>query len=338
MALVRAEVEQEISGLYLTTLGRAADSEGLEYWVAELDREAFSKDRFIEAINNGATEDDAVRLENMKEVGYYYTKEVGFKNDLAKQVLASVDATGDSKSDALSLIDFYEEKVDALSTASGQSEETLYENIADDSYLESLGVPSTLLDFASSDNGFWENGDEDFLDNATLWGENSAGYEAFITKSLKNFDIDAVYGALDEETLEQIEDLKDLEDVEVIEIPKITEEESVVVQNGFKAGLYAGNYVSSGDTGDIAVNITEEGAMKGAFVSSDLSEAATLYGQVDMEDNSYTLDVSGFDIEITGEFLTPMSLNGSFPNGQVSLKLIGTNDTSAESYFEATLG
>jgi len=96
-----------VESVYQNVLGRDAEQAGLDYWAGQLDTGAFTKDRFIEAINNGATGDDASRLANLKDVGFYYMKEVGTKIDLASSVLASVTSDKATVTEALKLVEYY---------------------------------------------------------------------------------------------------------------------------------------------------------------------------------------------------------------------------------------
>ncbi|WP_434658181.1 DUF4214 domain-containing protein [Sulfurimonas sp. NW9] len=110
-----------VSAVYENVLGRPADTAGLDYWVEQLDGGAFSQDRFIEAVNNGATGDDALRLENMKIVGYDYMKKVGDDIDLASSVLDGISADPQSKAEALALIDYYNANKDSIATTDADS-------------------------------------------------------------------------------------------------------------------------------------------------------------------------------------------------------------------------
>lgn len=82
-----------IKSVYLNVLGREAEQDGINYWKTQLDSNAVSKDRFIEAINNGAIGDDAFLLNNKKAIAYDYMKNVSTDIDLASTILtyASTD-------------------------------------------------------------------------------------------------------------------------------------------------------------------------------------------------------------------------------------------------------
>jgi len=98
-----------VQSVYQNVLGRDAEQAGLDYWVGQLNNGAFTNDRFIEAVNNGATGDDATRLTNLKDVGFYYMKKVGSDIDLASSVLSSITVDSATVTQALKLIEYYAE-------------------------------------------------------------------------------------------------------------------------------------------------------------------------------------------------------------------------------------
>ena len=103
-----------VEATYQNVLGRAADTDGLNYWVGQLDSDAFSKNQFIEAVNNGATGDDAARLSNLKDTAFYYMNKVGTDTDLASSVLDSITSNVSTKADAFATIDYYNANKDHL--------------------------------------------------------------------------------------------------------------------------------------------------------------------------------------------------------------------------------
>ena len=65
------DTESFVESVYQNVLGREAETEGKDYGIEELNNDVFKNSQFIEAINNGAIGDDALRLANLKNVGYY---------------------------------------------------------------------------------------------------------------------------------------------------------------------------------------------------------------------------------------------------------------------------
>jgi len=67
-----------INSVYQNLFNRAPDTAGWDYWENELNSGAFSKNRFIEAVINGAqntaTSDDATILNNKNSVGIYFAQ------------------------------------------------------------------------------------------------------------------------------------------------------------------------------------------------------------------------------------------------------------------------
>jgi len=104
-----------VQAVYQNVLGRDAEQAGLDYWVGQLNNGTFTNDRFIEAVNNGATGDDATRLSNLKDVGFYYMKKIGEDMDLGKSVLSAVTADSSSETEALKLIEYYSQNTNTLS-------------------------------------------------------------------------------------------------------------------------------------------------------------------------------------------------------------------------------
>jgi len=89
-----------ITSVYANLFNRIPDTAGLEYWVTELDRGAFTKNSFIQAVINGAkntdTSNDADILSNKTTVGLYFSTQ-GLNDSIqAKSVLQNVSATLES--------------------------------------------------------------------------------------------------------------------------------------------------------------------------------------------------------------------------------------------------
>ena len=110
-----------IEAVYQNVLGRDVEEEGFSYWKNELDNNTISKDRFIEAINNGATGDDAIRLENLKDVGYVYMKNIGTDIELSSTVLTNVTKDSLSVEQALKVIEYYSSNSSSIQNTDQQS-------------------------------------------------------------------------------------------------------------------------------------------------------------------------------------------------------------------------
>lgn len=106
-----------ITSIYQNVLNRDPDQAGLDYWVAELDRGAFTRSQAIIAIINGAkavtgSPTDAAILANKEEVGEYFAaSSLGEMSDIstlriyAQMVMGSVDSSTESVSLAKTYID-----------------------------------------------------------------------------------------------------------------------------------------------------------------------------------------------------------------------------------------
>jgi len=106
-----------ITSIYQNVLNRDPDQAGLDYWVAELDRGAFTRSQAIIAIINGAkaatgSPTDAAILANKEEVGEYFAaSSLGELSDIstlrmyAQMVMGSVDSSTESVSLAKTYID-----------------------------------------------------------------------------------------------------------------------------------------------------------------------------------------------------------------------------------------
>jgi len=93
-----------IASVYQNLFNRNPESSGWDYWETQLNVGAFNKNRFIEAVINGAQGDDAVILENKAEVGIAFA-DAGL-NDMnkAKEVMSGITANQESVTTALESI------------------------------------------------------------------------------------------------------------------------------------------------------------------------------------------------------------------------------------------
>ncbi len=90
-----------IEAVYDNLFNRVADSEGAEYWLAELDSGKTHRSVFILAIINGALGDDAIILRNKTIVGLAFA-DAGMNDvDDAREIMNDVDATDTSVEEAL---------------------------------------------------------------------------------------------------------------------------------------------------------------------------------------------------------------------------------------------
>lgn len=90
-----------IASVYQNLFNRNPDSDGWDYWEEQLNIEAFSKNRFIEAIINGALGTDAIMLENKTEVGVAFADNGLNDSEQAKQIMSTI--THESASVTLAL-------------------------------------------------------------------------------------------------------------------------------------------------------------------------------------------------------------------------------------------
>jgi len=99
-----------IVAIYYNLFQRSADSAGQEYWEGELMGGNIAPSLFILAVMNGAKDDDATILENKTDVGLAFADE-GLSNVAdAKEIMSGVDATDQSKTDALNKFGLGEEE------------------------------------------------------------------------------------------------------------------------------------------------------------------------------------------------------------------------------------
>ncbi len=98
-----------VKSVYQNLFNREPDVLGWNYWEGELSSNKISRDRFIEAVINGAKDDengfDETILENKKEVGLYFANN-GFSDmDEAKIVMEGI-------SDDVKTVSFIKNKID----------------------------------------------------------------------------------------------------------------------------------------------------------------------------------------------------------------------------------
>ena len=97
-----------INSVYQNLFNRTPDDDGWDYWENELNRGAFSRNSFIQAVINGAqdteTSNDITILNNKKDVGLYFSNQ-GLKNIAdAKEVMKGI-------SDSLLSVMFIKDKI-----------------------------------------------------------------------------------------------------------------------------------------------------------------------------------------------------------------------------------
>ena len=94
-----------VASVYANLFNRAPDTDGLNYWVQELDSGSVSKQNFILAVINGAQNtdisQDATILTNKQTVGLDFVAKGLDDVTLARSVMANVDATQTSVDSAL---------------------------------------------------------------------------------------------------------------------------------------------------------------------------------------------------------------------------------------------
>jgi len=98
-------VEEFVTLVYQNLFNREPDSEGLAYWVEELESGSISQSYFILAVMNGAKDDDDVILENKKSVGEHFANSSLNSVTDAKSVMSGVTQTAESVESAFAMID-----------------------------------------------------------------------------------------------------------------------------------------------------------------------------------------------------------------------------------------
>lgn len=83
-----------VRSVYLNLFNREPDSVGWNYWEQELNQQKYSKNRFIETVINGATDDangmDKTILENKKEAGLYFALYGNEDKNLASSIMQTI--------------------------------------------------------------------------------------------------------------------------------------------------------------------------------------------------------------------------------------------------------
>jgi hypothetical protein len=96
--------EALVNRIYNNLFNRDAEEAGLNYWVAELENDEFSRSEMLLAIMHGALDNDALTLENKIEVGDYYAEQgLNFEDPSGVMVSVSFDAA--SVTEAMEKID-----------------------------------------------------------------------------------------------------------------------------------------------------------------------------------------------------------------------------------------
>ena len=93
-----------IDSVYSNLFNRSPDSAGWDYWEEQLNNQVFSKNRFIEAVINGAKDNDSVILSNKAEVGLSFASNA--LNDVAeaKSIMSGITYEATTVTSALSYI------------------------------------------------------------------------------------------------------------------------------------------------------------------------------------------------------------------------------------------
>lgn len=93
-----------VTSVYQNLFNRAPDQAGLDYWAHELDTDSVSNQNFILAVTNGALGSDATILTNKATVGLSFANAGLDDVELARSIMAHVDDTDASITDAEDLI------------------------------------------------------------------------------------------------------------------------------------------------------------------------------------------------------------------------------------------
>ncbi len=93
--------EEFITEVYANLFNRPADSEGFDYWLAELDSGRATRDVFILVVVNGAQGDDAKILDNKTEVGLAFAHDGRSDIDESRAVMEDITADPQSVDDTL---------------------------------------------------------------------------------------------------------------------------------------------------------------------------------------------------------------------------------------------
>lgn len=79
-----------IESVYSNLFNRLPDDAGLDYWVEQLESGTFSKNRFIEAVINGAQGNDSTILSNKSEVAIEFASKGLNDIDEAKSIMSNI--------------------------------------------------------------------------------------------------------------------------------------------------------------------------------------------------------------------------------------------------------
>ena len=101
-----------IKSVYNNLFNRDPDTAGWDYWEHQLNIGAFSKNRFIEAVINGAQGNDVTILNNKTTVGLYFVEAELEDTAVAKSVMEDIDATMQSVADAMQTIEDFKANTD----------------------------------------------------------------------------------------------------------------------------------------------------------------------------------------------------------------------------------
>ncbi len=96
-----------IEAVYQNLFNREPDAKGWDYWENELDSGSFTKNSFIQAVINGAKDDDIVILENKNEVGLYFLNQNLEDTTKAQEVMQNITSETSSVTSAKALTKLY---------------------------------------------------------------------------------------------------------------------------------------------------------------------------------------------------------------------------------------
>ena len=149
-----------IKSVYQNLFNRDPDADGWDYWENQLNIGAFSKNRFIEAVINGALGDDAVILSNKTEVGLYFSSKGLNDTKDAKSVIKGVTSKNQSVYDTKNQIDtLSNQNISSWSAADTLSHANIVKTIDINGNLctitqDSIGIHYVCEDNLSSSKSF----------------------------------------------------------------------------------------------------------------------------------------------------------------------------------------
>ena len=142
-----------IASVYQNLFNREPDIEGWDYWEKELNRGAFTKNSFIQAIINGAKDDDVVILNNKNEVGLYFLNQKLEDTTKAQEVMKNITSKASSVTSAKALTKLYA-STDAVK---GLSSRYHQENLFSSDILYPIGIlkddEDNIYVYSSTDEG-----------------------------------------------------------------------------------------------------------------------------------------------------------------------------------------